>query len=154
MSQSTFYVEVKSTLDFLMYDLCERMKDEFPLLKATDLDDVTVVSEVLGGDSPALVWRFGELEASPSDPIYTINFYVGAKTTLDAGNYKLSDMLNHVSSLFAKDNGFKVRDYSKEPVSDVTGDVYIVSSGISPQQFDHQSGMRLLQVVGKVWRCG
>lgn len=154
MSQSTFYMEVKSTLDFLMYDLCEQMKTTFPLLKAADLDDVTVVSDVLGGDSPALVWKFGELEASPSDPIYTINFYVGAKTTQDAGNYKLSDMLNHVSSLFAKDVSFKIRDYSQEPVSDVTGNTYIVSSGIAPQQFDHQSGMRLLQVVGRVWRCG
>ncbi|WP_422451843.1 hypothetical protein [Endozoicomonas sp. ALC066] len=154
MSQSTFYMEAKSTLDFLMYDLQSKMQTEFPLLKATDLDDVTEVADVLGGTSPALVWRFGELEASPSDPLYTLNFYVGAKTTQDAGNYKLSDLLGYVSSVFFKDSSHVIKNYSEEPVTDATGDMYIINSGVAPQQFDHQSGMRLIQVVARVWRRG
>ena len=154
MSQDTLYMEAKSTLDFLMYQLLDKIQPEFPELKATDLDDVTRVAEVVGGTSPALVWKFGELEASPSDPLYTLSFYVGAKTTQDSGNYKLSDLLTHVSAQFAKDSSFEIRDYSGEPVSDVTANTFIVSSGIAPQQFDHQSGMRLLQVVGRLWRIG
>jgi len=146
-------MDLKSTLDAWAMAITINMQGANPSLKAVELDDLKQVDEVLGGTDPAILWQFVSLEPSPRDPLWDFKFAIGVKTTNDKANYKLAELLSAVLGAFEVNQTFPFADYSGATVSANKGVLTIVRHETSPQQFDHQSGIRLTTVVAKVVRC-
>lgn len=158
MSHDVFYLAVKSTLDAVMNEIKTSFLATYPSLLACDLDDTAETDNVLAGSAPALVWRINSLQEDPIDPLYHWKFLVGVKTTKDSGNYNLSDLMARLAAaMSAKRDTIIIMDYSGDLVdglpTEKLGSVRITSVDTTPQQFDHQSGVRLLSINAKVIRC-
>ena len=157
MAAEDFYLAVKSTLDHEMASVVyPPLHAETADLQHCDLDDNTQTSDVLGNAKPAIVWRNLSFSEDPTDPLWSWKFLVGVKTTQDAGNYDLSALLTKLSGHFIlHKHDLKVRDYSGDATPTVNlGSVHIISVDTTPQQFDQQSGLRLIAINAKVIRCG
>jgi hypothetical protein len=143
---------VKSTIDKAGVDIAQAYSGTTEFV---DLDDTVAVDELLAGDKEAIVWELLSLTESPMDPLYNINFGIGAKTTLDAGNYNMSDLLDAVHTVFKKGGSLDIKDYT--PGGDGStkhGYVYISDVSIDPQLFDKASGIRLISITGSAVNNG
>jgi len=156
MSSDTFVLEVKSTLDKIMMDIRQDFEDGgVANIKGVDLDDIKQVDIDLGGTDPCVVWQLASLDQHPRDPLWMMKFAAGVKTTADKGNYNLAEFMSKISASFAIDKIIEIYDYSEDtPDPTKVGTVTVCSHEINPQQFDHQSGLRLLVINSKVIRCG
>ena len=143
-----FVLHVKSTLDKQGKDLADTLGVSF-----VDLDDTVNVEEVLTGTSPALVWRFVTMDETPSDPLYSLMFVMGIKTTSDPSNYSLLAMISKVKDLFGKGTWMNIMDYSGVSVPTVVkGSMIFTESGVDQQVMDRESGARMLTVTAKCIR--
>ena len=142
---SDFVLHVKSTIDKQGKDLADTLGVGF-----VDLDDTVNVESVLTGTSPALVWRFVTMDEAPRDPLYSLTFVIGIKTTSDASNYTLLTMISEVKNLFKKGTWMQVLDYSGIAVPTVNeGSMIFTESGVDQQVMDRESGVRMLTVTAK-----
>lgn len=149
---SDFYSYVKSTIDKAGVDIANAFQGGIAFV---DLDDAVKTQALLESDDDAVVWELLTLSESPADPMYELQFGIGAKTTADAGNYQLSDLIDAVHTQFKVRESVDVIDYS--PGGDAAtkrGYIYITDISVDPQLFDKASGIRLISVSGKVIRNG
>ena len=141
-----FPLDVKSSLDKVMYDLQSALLGTYPDLLALDMDNIEEAEEGMGAANPALIWQFSVLDPVPTDPLYRGGFLVGGKTTQDAGNYQLTALLAEVFKRFQVDEQFDVGDYSGASAVTGKGILTVTSITLSPQQFDNQHGIRTCTV--------
>lgn len=145
---SEFYAYVKSTIDKSGVDIATAFGGG---TKFVDLDDQVNVAGVMSGTASAIVWTLLSLDDAPVAPLYALHFGIGAKTTMDAGNYAMSDLLSAVSGVMAKGKTIYIRDYT--PGGDGTtnrGTMTITDVSVDPQLFDKESGIRLISVSARV----
>lgn len=147
-----FYSQVKSTIDKAGVDIANAYGGGVGFV---DLDDQVAVDALLSGNNSAVVWEVIALTEDPVAPLYQLQFGIGAKTTADAGNYNLSDLLDAIHTTIKKDGTLDVIDYT--PSGDGTtkrGYIYFTDVSVDPQLFDKASGIRLISVSGRAVNNG
>jgi hypothetical protein len=147
-----FYSQVKSTIDKAGVSIANAFEGG---VNFVDLDDTVAVAGLMEGPDTAVVWELLTLTEDPVAPLYSLQFGIGAKTTKDAGNYSMSDLLDAVHSQIKKDGSLDVIDYT--PGGDgVTkhGYIYFTDVSVDPQLFDKASGIRLISVTGRAVNNG
>lgn len=148
MSGNDFRLHVKSTLDKIMNDLVTsiRVSTGYADLQGVEIDNLVQTDEVLKSDSPALLWQFGVLVADPRDPLYRLEFLVGCKTVLDAGNYVMAVLNNELGKAFEVGATIAIADYSGSTAGAQTGYMLVTGNVLSPQQYDNMSGIRFFSI--------
>lgn len=143
-----FYLKVKSSIDKLAYDVASALS-----IGAVELDDVTNVEEDLAGDADLVVYQMVDLQPDPLDPLYSVQFEVGIKTTRDVSNFDMATLISTVQEMIEIDDTFYLRDYSgiTLPTEDI-GYMYITGTNIDPQMFDGASGIRMQRCGARVVR--
>lgn len=145
---SDFAVCVKSSLDKIMNDLVTSLQATYPTLQGAELDDTAATAELFGSDAPGLLWQLLTVSPHPRDPLYEVQFIVGAKTIADAGNYKLADLAMHCKAPFEVDTRIAVGDYSGAVAVLGKGYFIVRQNQLAPQQFEEQAGIRFYTVTG------
>jgi len=143
-----FISYVKSTIDKAGVDIANAFGGG---TRFVDLDDSVNTAELLAGTDAAIVWTMLSLDDAPVPPLYLLNFGIGAKTTLDPGNYALADLLSAVSGVIKKGTTMPIKDYS--PGGDGTtqrGTMTFTDVSVDQQLFDKESGIRLISVIARV----
>lgn len=140
---------VKSTIDKIGVDIANTYGQD---TKFVDLDDTVNVAEIMSGTDSAIVWTVLSLTEEPIAPLYLMHFGIGAKTTVDPGNYNMAELLDAVKTVFEKGVTLDVRDWS--PGGDngvaVRGTLSVADVSVDPQLFDKASGIRLISVTARV----
>ena len=91
---SDFASAIKSTIDKFGVDLASSyMGTGVPFV---DLDDTVNAENVLQSDVSAILWRLLQMDESPADPLWSLAFSIGAKTTSDPGNYELMALIDAI----------------------------------------------------------
>lgn len=147
MSQATFLVSIKSTIDKIGHSLASSKGIEY-----VDLDDVTTTAALFRGESSAIVMEFNTLEPDPEDPIYSGSFNIGARTVQDPGNYDILKLVGDVENLFPKSARIMVYDSYEEQETGLQGILIPGDKLVVPQQYDMSSGFRMVEVKFKAQR--
>lgn len=157
MSCRDVEISLKSTLDKLMGDLAVSLSTGKPVF-SFDLDDPANEREIQAGSDHALVYQYNSLAEEPRHPLYSASFLIGAKTTDDPGNYQMADLLVDLRDLFKVGDSFPVSDWSEveegAPAPEESGVLIIKSVQSTPQSFEKQSGIRLMQVQAQMISYG
>ena len=141
-----YLIHVKSTLDKVMNDLVTSLGATYPGLKGVDIDNMVESDEAFKAENPTLLWQFLALRPVPRDPLYNLEFLVGAKTTSDAANYTLTSLTNDLRQSFEVEQRIEVGDYSGETAVLDTGYFLIIENTFTPQQYEHMSGIRFFSI--------
>ena len=141
---SNFTLAFKSTIDKLAHDLAASKS-----MDLIDLDDLVSAEALFKSDSTAMVWEFLTLDEAPVDPLYSFSFRLGARTIRDANNYNILGLVGDIQSVFTAGQVVPVRDYSGGVAGPDQGVMTIVHTGVDPQQFDKQTGLRMVVVSGR-----
>jgi len=151
MSYSTFTKAVKSTIDF--YALQLAVSKGLPFI---DLASERFSTDVLESDQPAVCWEFASISEDPMDPLWLVMFDIGVMTALDPSQYESLDYVSMFIDTFKAGKSFIVCDYSLAPDEEnlpvEAGSLFIVSSGVTPQQADRVSGLRFVTVTARASR--
>lgn len=145
---SKFPLYVKSTLDFVANGIATDLG-----LPLVDLDSAGLVAELLDSDQTAVVWAIGSLSEAPVDPLWYVDFDIGVKTSVDPAQYKSLDVISELTAGFRVGTVISIRDYTGDVVGQETlGQLFITGVIASPSQPDRLSGIRMLNVQGRVLR--
>lgn len=146
---SKFPLCVKSTLDYVAMQLANELN-----LPVVDMDSAGLFAELLDSDQPAIVWAIGSLSEAPSDPLWYVDFDIGAKTSVDPAQYRSLDIVSEISDAFRVGTQFTVRDYSGDIAGNPVGQMFVTAVIASPSQPDRLSGVRLINVQARAMRTG
>lgn len=149
MSEATFLLAIKSTIDKLGSSLAAA---QTPPVRFVDLDDSTAVEEVFTSLDPAIIWEFTGLEDAPADPLYTAIFSIGARTTNDAANYSILNLVGKVRAIFPVGGMIDILDYSDTVASAKQGNLVVTSVSVNPQAYDRTAGIRLITITARAQR--
>lgn len=138
---------VKSTLDFVTTQLANELD-----LSVVDMDSAGLFAELLDSDQSAIVWAIGSLSEAPIDPLWYVDFDIGAKTSLDPAQYKSLDIVSEISDAFKVGTEFIIKDYSGDTVGATHGRLFVTAVIASPSQPDRLSGVRLINVQARAMR--
>lgn len=145
---ANFYLVVKSTLDKIAHDIAIDLG-----IGAVEIDDATNVQEALQSPDDLVMFQFVDMNPAPEDPLYSLQFEIGVKTTADSANYDLATLLSSVLEEVEIGDTFYVQDFSTltPPTTDL-GFIYITGSRVDPQAFDGAAGVRMQSVYAKAVR--
>lgn len=143
-----FIMHVKSTLDRMGNDLVASTGAD----SGANLDDTVNVDDIFKSDDNTILWQLISVEEDPSDPLYIVQFAIGAKTTNDAGNYDLIAFQTQVNDLFHKNALVELYDYSQGDQSVKKGIMTITEAMLTPQEFDNEAGIRMQVFSAKAFR--
>jgi hypothetical protein len=149
MSEATFLVAIKSTIDKLGNDLALA---QTPPATFVDLDDITAVEEAMKSTNNCIIWEMNGLEEDPRDPLYLVPFSIGARTVNDAANYNILKLTGLVKSTFPVGASIDIKDYSGVTATASQGKLIIMSVSVNPQGFDRTSGVRLISIMARAQR--
>lgn len=140
------WTAVKTTIDKLVHDLA----DEFPdfALAVGLVDDSANFEEVLGNARPAILYQVARLNGRA--PKFDLTFHVGAKTTDDASNFRLTKIVEAMNDKFYNGAWYALHDYSGDVASEKLGAMTLVEANVMPSQFDKQSSIRMMSCQAKV----
>ena len=141
-----YLLDVKSTLDKTMSDLVTSLSAKFPNLAGVDVDNLVETDEVMKSENPVVLWQLLTLTPTPRDPLYRLEFLVGAKTMSDQGNYTLTSLNNELRKSFEVDTRISVGDYSEAVAVLGKGYFVVTDNPMAPQQYDHMAGIRFFSV--------
>lgn len=140
-----FPLYLKSSIDRVVTAFAQPLN-----LPVVDLDASALLAELLESDAPAIVWAMGTLSEAPKDPLWFVDFDIGAKTSHDPAQYQSMDILGSIAGLFTIGTSITVEDYTGDTNDgEVYGDIYITNISASPSQPDRLSGIRLLNVQAR-----
>lgn len=142
-----YLIHVKSTLDKVMNDLVTSLSGQFTNLKGVDVDNLVETDEIFKSEDPVILWQFLMLRAVPRDPLYRLEFLIGAKTVSDAAGYKIAQLSNELRKAFEVETRIEVGDYSGDVAVTGTGYFIVTHNTFSPQQYDHMSGIRFFSIT-------
>lgn len=143
-----FYLVVKSSIDKLAIDAATALG-----VIAVELDDTTNVEEALASEDDLLLFQFVDMQPEPLDPLYSLQFEIGVKTTKDSSNYDLARLLSGLQDDVTIDDTFYLRDFSTvTPPTVDEGYLYITGVQTDPQAFDGASGIRMQRVFARAVR--
>ncbi len=140
----TFLISVKSTIDFQSKQIADAKSWSFG-----DLDSTDSYEAVMSEEGNCVVWEIGSFTEAPIDPLYDLEFFIGAKTVVDAGGYNSTSLLQDVLNSMAVGSSITVKDYSGAIASAETGLLFITSVEMEPQMFDKHAGIRMVRIAAK-----
>jgi hypothetical protein len=140
---------VKSTLDYTAMQIAQTLS-----LPVVDMDSAGLFAELLDSDATAIVWAIGSLSEAPTDPLWFVDFDIGAKTSLDPAQYKSLDVVGTLTATFKVGKEITVKDYSGNTAGPAVGSLFITNVIASPSQPDRLSGVRLINVQARAMRTG
>lgn len=151
MADSTaFVMAVKSTIDKIANDaadVCITRAPGEPATKVIDLDNAANIQELANSQYPFILLRFMTLDESPMDPMWALEFYIGARTVSDSGNYALTTLIESFRSNVQRGADISFKDYSGAAASDnEVGYGVVVDCTIEPHIFEGVAGIRLYRV--------
>jgi hypothetical protein len=146
-----FPLAIKSTLDTLGVGMAQSLT---PPALFVDLDDVTATEEVFSSTTPAILWELGRLDESPRDPLYALTFSVGVRTSNDAANYTIMNLVGKLKEVFPIGRRILVADLSDSGTPAPIGQMIITKVDLNPQVYDRTSGIRMVSVIGRAQRYG
>ena len=141
MSEESFLVAVKSTVDFIASNFATANN-----LLFVDLDDVTATEDLFKTQSSAVLFRMNTLAPSPIDPLYLGTLQVGVRTVKDPANYELLTAVGAVGAMFPRGERIVVANYSGSTVGSDEGVMSPYESSVAEQQYDLLSGIRMVNV--------
>ena len=141
-----YLLDVKSTIDKTMNDLVTSLAGQFPNLKGVDVDNLVETDEIMKSEDPVILWQLLTLTPTPRDPLYRLEFLVGAKTVSDHGSYDLTSLNNELRKSFEVDTSIAVGDYSDTVAVLGKGYFVVTDNPMAPQQYDHMAGIRFFSV--------
>lgn len=144
---SKFPLQLKSTIDYVALQTANGLG-----LPVVDMDSAGLFAELLDSDQTAVLWAIGNISENPVDPLWYVDFDVGAKTSLDPAQYKSLDLVSTLSSAFKVGTEIEIKDYSGDMVGPLVGRLFITNVMASPSQPDRLSGIRLLNVQARAMR--
>ena len=143
-----FLSALKSTIDKSGVDIATAIGGG---IKFVDLDDTVNTADIMAGQDSAIVWTMLSLDDAPIAPLYALHFGIGAKTTLDPGNYNLTELLDAVRAVMEKGKTIPIKDFSPGgDGSTQVGTITFTNISVDPQLFDKASGIRLISVAARV----
>lgn len=149
----SFKLALKSTLDKHIMALVQELRTEYPDLEYADLDGAETVADFFESPKPGLAWSLVTLAEDPCDPLYSLSFECGGRTSNDPAQYMSMALVERITDLFPVKSGLTIMDYSTADVpTEQLGDIYITSAVVAPAQFDHVAGLRLVRVEAQVVR--
>ncbi len=148
MSGQEFIMHVKSSLDRFANDLVASSSAD----DGVNLDDVVNINELMESENNTILWQLVSVEEDPKDPLYVVQFSIGAKTSGDSANYDLIAFQTKVNDVFHKDAIFDLYDYSQGAQVNKKGSMTITRSAMTPQEYDNQSGIRMQTFTAKAFR--
>ena len=151
MSEESFPVALKSTIDRIGLDLAEA---ETPPLKLVDLDNVVNTTELMTSEDSALIWSMSVLVPTPTDPLYGCSFTIGARTVNDPANYDIMLLVGKLSTYFQEGVIIDIKDYTGAVAGPKIGVLTITRNTLLPQEYDKVSGIRMVSVEGRAQRLG
>lgn len=157
MDKRLHLMAFKSSLDRIVGDLAEALSAVPGVQQVLyfDLDDSDIGRQDAAGAPHALVYQYITLADDPRAPLYEGQFYVGAKTTSDDGNYAMTSLLTDVASLFEPNSFHDLYDWSGDERSEERAGVMMITDAVpSGQMFEGQSGIRMYQITAKVMMDG
>lgn len=145
------YEVIKSSIDHLAYGVAKQVADEVgSKVNVAELEDVAEFDTVLRNAAAAVVYQVTRVDASPRAPKYSVSFNIGAKTTDDGANLAMTRIIALLAEVCQQGARIELRDYTGEVVSErVFGAMQLIDSIVTPQQFDKQSGIRMITCSGK-----
>jgi hypothetical protein len=145
-SSLSFVMAVKSTIDKIASDAATELG-----CAVIDLDNAVNIQELVNSPDPAIITRFMSLDEDPIDPLWTVQFYIGAKTAQDPGNYALIQMIESFRSLIRKGSYIDCYDYSGVTASsNKVGLATVADCTVEPHMFEGMAGVRLYQVRARI----
>ena len=138
---------VKSTIDKVCIDLATASG-----IKFLDLDDATAVEGVMQSTDSAVIWELQTFDESPQDPMWSISFGVGGRTSNDASNYEILALTGAIASKFTIGTQIPIFNYSGTTVGLQEANMTVISNNTAPQLFDRTSGLRLAGITAKLLR--
>lgn len=145
------YMIVKSSIDYLVHTAVEGVAAELArVIQVAEVEDVTQFDTVLKSPDPAAVYQLINLTEKPKAPRFTLSFNIGAKTTDDGANMLSAEILDALGEVFQAEQVFDLRDYSTAADGEVLGRLMLLSADVAPQQFDKQSGIRMISCKAAV----
>ena len=155
MASKREYMIVKSTLDFIVHSAVEGISAELgDALLVAEVEDMALLDSVLKERDAGALYQLIKFDENPRAPRFKLSFNVGAKTTDDAANMLLAKILDALGDTFAVDEAFDLRDYSTAADGPVLGRMLLTDVGTAPQQFDKQSGIRMISCSAAVMCVG
>jgi hypothetical protein len=141
-----FVMAVKSTIDKIASDAATVLG-----CVVIDLDNSVNIQELVNSPDPAIITRFMSLDEDPIDPLWTVEFYIGAKTAQDPGNYALIQMIESFRSTVRKGAYIDCYDYSGATASsNKVGLATVIDCTVEPHLFEGVAGVRLYQVKARI----
>jgi hypothetical protein len=150
VSQNDFYMIMKSTLD----KHCNELIASSGADAGANLDDIQEAVELFHTDQNAILWQLINADEQPRDPLYHVVFAIGGRTTNDSGNYNLISLQTAVNAVFHKGKEIELYDYSGPIQSVLKGCLTITQAGLTPQESDNESGLRMQIFTGRAFRFG
>ena len=151
MSQQNILMAFKSTLDKIVGDKAVELSVGGTTVRFFDADDQDMIKEIQSGADQALIYQYAHLREDPSAPLYEVQFYVGAKTSSDPGNYTLTHLLTHVGGLFERGSIHDLADWSQaDAPTEASGVMHIMDCSATGQSFENQANIRLYIIRAKV----
>ncbi len=144
---NNFLLHVKSSIDKTMLDMVTTLQATYPTLKGVEIDNLVQTDEMMKSEEPVLLWQFLALIPTPRDPLYRIEFMLGVKTVADSGNYLLAALMNEIGKVFEVGHTIPIGDYSGAVAVLDTGYMMVSRNTMTPQQYDHMSGMRFFTII-------
>lgn len=151
MSQESFPVALKSTIDKLGWDIALA---ETPAVKFVDLDNVVNTATLFESDDTALIWSMSVLVPTPQDPLYACSFNIGARTVNDPANYDIMLLVGKLGDVFQEGALIDVHDYTGTVAGPKMGVLTITKVTVLPQEYDKVSGIRMISLEARVQRIG
>ena len=145
---SDFYTSVKSTIDKVAVDIANGLEIGF-----VELDDTVNIEDALESNDDLVVYQMIGMVEDPTDPLWALSFSIGAKTTTDAANYDLADIISKVHKVVFKGETFQVADYGEVLApSTYDGYFYVTDVQVDSQMFDGMTGIRMLNIQARAVR--
>lgn len=160
MSEVMFELALKSTLDYHCNKIAEELRNsgdpDLRAIVADGLDNLVTIDANTKTENPAVLWQMSSFMPNPVDPLYSLNFSVGIKTTQDDANYVQSKLVSVICNYFKPRTDFQIFDYSvtvddlqgQQPV----GNMLLNEMNSNAMVFDNQSGFKLVDVSARVVR--
>lgn len=134
---------VKSTVDKVVRDAVAA-GGLTAKVNVASVDDTADFESVLQDAKDAVLYQVARLSPDPRAPKFELTFNVGAKTTDDGGSFDMSKILGALGVTFFIGARHSLHDYSGAVASEQRGALLITHADVMPQQFDKQSGIRMM----------
>lgn len=149
----SFELALKSTLDKHIMALAQSLRTEYPDIEYADLDGAETMADFFESPRPGLAWALVGFAEEPRDPLYSLVFDCGGRTANDPAQYMSMSLVGRIRDLFPVDSDLTIMDYSTVDVPTTPlGMIIIAAVSVSPSQFDHVAGLRLVRVEAQVVR--